>query len=47
MDRLVVRIQTLASVSAAADEPDGSSPVDPTVDMVRRVFRGDIVEDQS
>jgi len=41
LERGVVRIQTL---SAAEDEGSG---VDPQVDMVRRVFRGEIVEDQS
>ncbi|MFW5695993.1 MAG: DNA polymerase III subunit gamma/tau [Alkalispirochaeta sp.] len=54
-DRIGVRIQTLSAVNdtegiagaegaVAADE---QPPVDPTVDMVRRVFRGEIVEDHS
>ena len=55
-ERLVVRIRTLAEDAAqhggqagAAAEPGpdgGEGGVDPSVDMVRRVFRGEIVEDQ-
>ncbi|MEX2442770.1 MAG: DNA polymerase III subunit gamma/tau [Alkalispirochaeta sp.] len=44
-ERTVVRIQTLSSATDGGEE-EGSG-TDPRVDMVRRVFRGEIVEDHS
>ena len=47
IDRLIVRIETLGALAEAEDHGGDNTPVDPQADMVRRVFRGEIVEDQS
>ena len=55
-DRLVIQIQTLSAVAAGGGDVQGAGAgagdaenpgIDPQVDMVRRVFRGEIVEDHS